>query len=381
MTARQTGQPTPDPADQTADQPETGSALPVRERDRTYFPRAWGITPYDYVQSMMDAVAAFGLLHAAVKRGIFELLSNEELTADELAAACNAKPSYLWRVMNWLHANSFVALRDDRYRLTDLGRGLTAAAERSQRDAVLVTGHPYWLRAIGDLDQTFVRGYPLPEDGLFPYSHLADDDELSYHFNRFMLSRSHAIGVKIANLDDYAHVRTVCDIGGGLGGILAKILHAHPHVTGVLLERPEVAADAHTYFSLQDLDGRVKVIAGDMFDGIPAADRYLLSSVAHNLGDVNYLSLLTQLSQAMAANDHADLLIAEGMLPSAPGRPSRWYDIDARMMAMFPDGRVRSEDEHRRLLEHAGLRAVRSLMLPDDQTLLIAQHAPALIGS
>ncbi len=379
MTARQTGQQAP--ADQTTEQPEGGSALPVRERDRTYFPRAWGITPYDYVQSMMDAVAAFGLLHAAVKRGIFELLSNEELTADELAAACKVKPSYLWRVMNWLHANSFVALRNDCYRLTDLGRGLTAAAERSQRDAVLVTGSPYWLRAIGDLEQTMLRGRPLPVDGLPLYSHLADDDELSYHFNRFMVSRSSAIGGKIATLDDYAHVRTVCDVGGGMGGILAKILHAHPHVTGVLLERAEVAEDAYAYLSEQNLADRVKIIVGDMFDGIPATDRYVVSSVAHNLGDVDWFTLLTQLSAAMAATDHADLLIAEGMLPSAPGRPSRWYDIDARMMAMFPDGRVRSENEHRRLLDHAGLTVTRSLMLPDDQTLIVAQHAPALIGS
>ncbi|MEV5554939.1 methyltransferase [Nonomuraea wenchangensis] len=379
MTARQTGQQVP--ADQTAEQPEGGSALPVRERDRTYFPRAWGITPYDYVQSMMDAVAAFGLLHAAVKRGIFELLSNEELTADELAAACKVKPSYLWRVMNWLHANSFVALRNDRYRLTDLGRELTAAAERSQRDAVLVTGSPYWLRAIGDLEQTMLRGRPLPVDGLPLYSHLADDPDLSYHFNRFMVSRSSAIGGKIAALDDYAHVRTVCDVGGGMGGILAKILHTHPHVSGVLLERAEVAEDAHAYLSEQNLADRVKIIVGDMFGGIPAADRYVVSSVAHNLGDVDWLTLLTQLSAAMAATDHADLLIAEGMLPSTPGRPSRWYDIDARMMAMFPDGRVRSEDEHRRLLDHAGLAVARSLMLPDDQILIVAQHAPALIGS
>ncbi|MET9907446.1 methyltransferase [Streptomyces sp. NPDC006476] len=43
----------------------------------------------------------------------------------------------------------------------------------------------------------------------------------------------------VPSLVDLPGVRRVVDVGGGNGALLARVLRAHDHLEGVLLERPE----------------------------------------------------------------------------------------------------------------------------------------------
>ncbi|MDP4511750.1 ArsR family transcriptional regulator [Nonomuraea turcica] len=353
-------------------------ALPHRDRSRAYFARTaadLNVTPFELVQFMIDAVPNFATLHAAVRLEVFEILAGQEMTSDELAQACGADPGAMRRLLRWLHAHEFVAARRDRYRLTDLGHVLTKAAAPSQRHAVLVTGSPYWWEASCFLVETVRRGHPTPSDGLSLYEHLTHNPALGADFDHFMTARSTAAGHDLAAIDDFAHVRTVADLGGGLGGVLAAILRAHRHLQGILAERADVAARAQTYLAEQGLADRVKLAPGDLFDAIPAsAQRYLLLSVLHNYSDDDCLTLLTLVRQTMeGTGEDTELWIVEGMLPSVPGAASRWYSTDIRMMALFGGGQVRSSADYYRLTERAGLTICKSMALASGQTLLIAR--------
>lgn len=70
----------------------------------------------------------------------------------------------------------------------------------------------------------------------------------------------------------------VADVGGGEGGFLAALLAAHPSLTGVLLERPAVAAAAAASWRRErpTLLPRMHFEAGDMVREAPAADVYFL---------------------------------------------------------------------------------------------------------
>jgi hypothetical protein len=64
--------------------------------------------------------------------------------------------------------------------------------------------------------------------------------------------------------------RRICDVGGGHGHLLKAVLDRYPQTTGVLFERPAVAARVTSTRSLD-------VVAGDFFtDPLPDADAYVL---------------------------------------------------------------------------------------------------------
>ncbi|GAA3168698.1 methyltransferase [Nonomuraea salmonea] len=359
-----TDQPTPLP------QRHRSTAVPAHQLDDLDIP------PAALVQFMMDAVPDFMALHAAVELDIFELLAKAELTSEELADACEADPAAMRRLMRWLHSRDFVSSYGERYQLTELGQILTAAAQPSMRHAVLVTGSPYWWEATGGLTEVIRCGHPTwPGNGL--YDHLARDPELGAAFDMFMDARSSALGQDLAALDDYATVRTIADLGGGLGGVLATILTAHPHLHGVLADRHDVLARAHDRLTCAGLADRVELAPGDLFDTVPdGAQIYLLSSVCHNFPDQQVTTLFNKIAEAMTSSgDDAELWIVEGMLPRLPGARSRWYSTDMRMLALFPGDGVRISDDYYRLIGQAGLRVRKIKPLPCGQTLMIARLA------
>ncbi|WP_219507899.1 methyltransferase [Nonomuraea ceibae] len=385
MKAESTDQPTDQAPSQSGDltgdrcdDPTARKALPRRTRTTA---RAHlldldelDITPFERVQYMMNAVADFAALHAAVYLGVFELLSDAERSCEELAEACQADPRAMRRLMRWLHGYDFVAIYGDRYQLTDLGQVLTAGAERSQRHAVLVTGSAYWQDAIGDLAETIRRGHPQPS-AMPPYEYLAVDGVLGPAFDRFMDARSAGVGQDLAALPELATARTAADLGGGLGGVLARILHAHPGLQGILVDRPDVVGRARGRLEEQGVAGRVQFVACDLFDGVPGgAQVYLLSSVLHNLSDERVMALLTQVRRAMRSTEAgSEVWIVEGMLPRLPGARSLWYSTDMRMLALFPGDGVRTSEELARLVRNAGLRVRKTSMLPCGQSLMVAQ--------
>ncbi|MDA0634367.1 methyltransferase [Nonomuraea sp. CA-218870] len=334
------------------------------------------VDPYQHIQKMLDAVPDFAALHAAVELDVFEALATQTVTSDELADACGADPDAMNRLLGWLHARGFVADSSAGYRLTELGHVLTAEADPSQRHAVLVAGSTYWWNAIGRLAHTIRRGQPTQLEGQPVYEYLACTPGLAEQFDRFMTARSTAVGRDLASLDGWAEVRLVADLGGGLGGVLAALVHAHPHLRGVLAERPGVTARAHAYLKEQGLLGRVEIVAADIFEEIPrGAQRYLLSSILHNYSDEACVSLLTEVRHALQDNAGGQVWIVEGLLPRRTSTPSPWYATDIRMMSLFQGGQVRRASQLRRLARQAGQTIVHATPLPCGQTVLAARPA------
>jgi len=66
-------------------------------------------------------------------------------------------------------------------------------------------------------------------------------------------------------------MRTVADIGGGKGTLLAAILRAHNHMRGVLFDQPSVVADAAGVFRSAGVADRCQIVPGDFFQAVPRA--------------------------------------------------------------------------------------------------------------
>ena len=99
--------------------------------------------------------------------------------------------------------------------------------------------------------------------------------------------------------DGWAAVRTVVDVGGGTGAMLASLLRRHPRARGILVDLPGTAARAGELIESFGVAERVTVEAQSFFDPLPAgADLYLLKSVLNDWPDEPTVAILRRCAEA-----------------------------------------------------------------------------------
>jgi hypothetical protein len=174
--------------------------------------------------------------------------------------------------------------------------------------------------------------------------------EIAANFDALMGPPGHGTpdpGVLIT--DDWASVRTVVDVGGGTGALLAEILRAHPGVRGVLVDQPATIARSRTLLEEAGVADRVTGVAQSFFDPLPAcADLYLLKSVLSDWPDREAIAILTRCAEA--ARPEGRVVIVSGVSPDEAGAPAP--DL---LMLVLVGGRLRRLSEFRALAAAAGL--------------------------
>ena len=94
-------------------------------------------------------------------------------------------------------------------------------------------------------------------------------------------------------------VRTVVDVGGGTGSLLAEILRARPKVRGTLVDLPPTVARSVEIFQVAGVAERVTAVGQSFFDPLPArADLYLLKNVLGDWPDREAMAILRRSAEA-----------------------------------------------------------------------------------
>lgn len=302
-------------------------------------------------------------------------LKDGPLSVDELAARCGAHAPSLARLLRTCAAAGlFTSVSPGTYALTDAGALLVDGVPGSLRTAVQTNTAPTLLYGMNNLARTVREGRSafVEKYGVL-YDHLATDPELNRVFNEFMTRRSQPMADGVAASYDFSSVKTLVDVGGGRGHILATALRANPHLRGVLVELGHVLPDARAAFEEWGLTERVELVEGDFFSSVPEGhDAYLLGSVIHNWDDEDAARILRVVGDAMS--DDGRVLLVEIVLPDDDS-PHFGKDLDMRMLGLFGQGRERSRSEHATLLGKAGLTLAGTYALPFHATLIEAVRA------
>jgi 2,7-dihydroxy-5-methyl-1-naphthoate 7-O-methyltransferase len=96
-------------------------------------------------------------------------------------------------------------------------------------------------------------------------------------------------------------IRTVVDVGGGTGAMLASLLRRHPHMRGILVDLPGTVARADELLTSKEVADRVTLKGQSFFDPLPAgADLYLLTKVLNDWPDEQTVAILRRCAQAAA---------------------------------------------------------------------------------
>jgi len=197
----------------------------------------------------------------------------------------------------------------------------------------VVTGQSATHLVFGDSFWEYARRYP--EEG--------------ETFNRALAELRGEEHQQIADAYDWTRVNTVVDVGGGIGSLLVAIMANGPEIRGVLLEQPELLAEADRVLSERGFRDRCQLLAGNFFDPIPAeGEVWALSQVLHDWPDAQCLAILRRCREGMRPTDR--LLVIEML--TVPCEPNVQVGlIDMVMLMYFGEARQRTVDEYRQLFD------------------------------
>jgi hypothetical protein len=295
------------------------------------------------------------MLSVAATLEVANRIEDRPIAIDELARDCGAHSGMLLRMTRALAAFGIFAVDDEgRVSHTQASRLLRHDANPTLHHAARYwTMHSNWA-AWEKLEHTIRSGEPGFEAvfGMANFEYLKLHPQEAELFNRFMQHSPDDRHNAVADAYDFSGVRTIVDVGGGNGALLAALLRKYPESNGVLFDQENAVKDASDV--LGSVAARCRIVAGDFLAGVPAGgDAYLLSQIMHDWADEHCLRILNSCRDAM--RDDSRLLIIERVLES-DGNPMN-YLSDMDMMVLFPGARERTLKEYGELFSAAGFGA------------------------
>ncbi len=291
-------------------------------------------------------------LHVAAELGVADAVGEDGADVEAIAERIGAHAPSLERLLRLLEKHRvFDRDQEGRIRLNAVSKLLRADAEGSMRDFLRFDDATLWA-AYGELLHAVKTGDPgfdhAHDQDFFAY--LMSDMEGAMRVDGAQRSLSLPEERRIAQIYDFSGIGSICDLGGGRGGLLTEILLAYPKVRGLLYDQPQVVEHPERLRQAELLD-RCEVVAGDFFASIPAAhDLYILKRILHDWDDDKCTRILHNVHRAMG--DGARLLVIEGIITPRDAA-SLVRECDVSIMT-FLRGRIRSEGEFAALFAGAG---------------------------
>ncbi|MEU8775778.1 methyltransferase [Streptomyces sp. NPDC048606] len=301
------------------------------------------------------------VVHTLAELDVAGLLAEGPLPVDVIAERAGCDAGRLYRVLRFAALiGLFTEVEPEVFALTELAEGLRADLPDNVRDAVLLDGSERFNRAFTGLAHSVRTGQPGFDHvhGLSFWDHLTRDKEAGDTFDAAMTGISRRLGTLYLERHDFGSPARIADIGGGRGWFLASLLERHPEATGVLFDRPPVAAEARRLLAERGVADRAETVGGDFLtDELPTGcDTYVLKTVLHDWPDEQARTILRRIRTAIGDDTAARVLILEQVVaPLNAWDPAKLLDLD---MMVVMGGRERNLAEWHALLEASGFRLV-----------------------
>ncbi len=312
------------------------------------------------------------LVHSAARLRIADLLLEGPLTGAELAARTGSDSDVMERTMLALVSiGLFRRERDGRFANNGVSKGLRTGATGGVRGFAEFFGHEPVMRAWARLPQTLQDGKKGFQEvhGRHAWDWLASDVGVQAAFAEGMSSMTEVVAPAIAASYPFQDVKTVCDVGGGVGIVLAAVLRKHPHLRGILFDSESMLGQAKDYLEAAGIADRVELVPGSFFESVPrGADCYIIKTVLHNWEDPEVYTILRNCRAAMEPGQR--LLVPDFLVvPDAFSTLVPFMDMAGLMIY---SGRERSPERLAAMFAETGLKMGRIAPLPGVQAVFEA---------
>ena len=333
-------------------------------------------------------------IYIVAKLRLADYLKDGPKSVEDLAEETKTHPDSLYRLLRMLSSiGIFAETKNEgdeqqqvdqnirRFELTPMASLIQSEAKNSIRNFALMFGLESFKNAIDDLLYSIQTGENSFKhaNGLDMYEYLDRNQKEGQIFNSAMASLTSSVTPLISSMYDFSQFNTIIDIGGGQGMLLSSILKDNAKLYGVLFDLPYAIQSAKKFYARQsansnenvnhDISSRCKLLEGDFFKSIPttAADGYIIKNVILNWDDRSAAIILKNCLQAMIdktssivsenqdnrKNTTPKLLIIDTIMPEG-NEPFIGKFTDILMLALTHKGRIRTEEEFRKLLSSSG---------------------------
>ncbi len=334
-------------------------------------PSCQALPPHIQLVQMGSAYWVSRVVFAAAKLGLADQLAGGPKSAAELAPKSLTHAPSLHRLMRTLASLGILTEgNDQRFALTPLGEALKVDAPGSARAAILLHGSEWHSAAFQQIMHSVETGQTAMEKvtGQPLFEYLGERPNDASLFNKMIVGLHAGEPAAVAAAYNFSACKTVVDVGGGTGSVVAAILGQHAEVRGVLFDSPHVVAEAPPLLKAKSVLDRVTFESGDFFKAVPAGgDCYVLSHILHDWNEEQCISILANCREAMKPDGR--LVIVEMVLP--PGDTPHPGKILDMVMLVLVGGLERTEAEYAALLSKAGFRL--RTIVPTNSTVSIVE--------
>ncbi len=287
--------------------------------------------------------------------GIPDLVETGPQSAEELAAQVGAHPQALFRLMRV--TASIGVLSEDaagKFSQTPLSAVLRSNVTPSARSFAIMGAREWHMRGWEHLEYSVRSGKPALDQvyGKSLFEYLSSQPAEAQIFNETMTGLSMMDSSAIADSYSFDGIRSIVDVGGGHGLLLANVLQRNLQMRGTLYDLPHVIEGARNG-PLQPVMDRCTLTSGDMFSSVPGgADVYIMKHIIHDWPDEVCVKILASCRKGV--NPGGKLLLADSVIQ--PGNDFSFGKIMDIQMMLFPGGLERTEHEFRDLLAASGWR-------------------------
>ncbi|CAE6238978.1 unnamed protein product [Arabidopsis arenosa] len=186
--------------------------------------------------------------------------------------------------------------------------------------------------------------------GMKLFEYMRSNEQYCKLFSQAMSeSSSMVMEMVLEAYDGFKDVKTLVDVGGGLGSTLSLITSKYPHILGINFDLPPVIARAPLYPG-------IKHAAGDMFTKIPNGDAIFMKWILHDWTEEQCIKILKNSWKSLEEN--GKVIIVEMVTPveakSGDICSNIVFGMDMTMLTQCSGGKERSLYEFENLAYASG---------------------------
>ncbi|WP_250573563.1 acetylserotonin O-methyltransferase [Nonomuraea sediminis] len=180
-----------------------------------------------------------------------------------------------------------------------------------------------------------------------------------------------AVGPALAQAFDWSAYRSFVDVGGARGNLAADIVRAHPHLSGITFDLPQVEPAFQEHMDKLGLKDSISFRGGDFFtDPLPQADVAVFGHVLHDWDEEQRMALLKKAYDALPPG--GQVVIYDALKEEAPGSPETFL-MSLNMRLITSGGSEYTETECRSWLTTAGFDQIELAPLSGPDVMITAR--------
>jgi acetylserotonin N-methyltransferase len=307
------------------------------------------------VLSLIEAFRGSKVMFAAVSLQVFDHLE-EAATLTELASALRIPAEPLERLLDACVGLKLLRRNGSRYENLPLAQVYLCRKSPQSLTGYILYSDQVLFRLWNHLEDAVREGTPRWKQGF------GVDGSIFEHFFRTpaakqtFLQGMHGLGTlsspAVAQAFDLSRFKQLVDLGGATGHLAIAACERFPALGAIVFDLEEVIDVARVQASRSNAGERIRTVAGDFFrDELPEGDLFALGRIVHDWPDEKVQTLLSKIYERLPAG--GGILLAERLLHDDKSGPVS-AQLQSLNMLVCTEGKERSLEEYRQLLEGAG---------------------------